>query len=106
MLIAWMVILVFVLPRLQDVFRDFHVQTPLAMNVLVDVAKIIFYGGFVVVLGVPVGVGFLGGALEPAGRRALRMIITLVVAGLIVITVLAIFQPLLTLIDGMSSTKK
>jgi hypothetical protein len=106
MLIAWMGIMVFVLPRLQDVFRDFKVQTPLVMSVLVDVAKIIYYGGFVVVLAVPVGIGFLGGVLEPAGRRALRMIITLVMAALIVVTVLAIFQPLLTLIDGMSSVKK
>ena len=87
-------------------FRDFKIQIPLVTSVLVDVAKIIYYGGFLVVLAVPVGVGFLGGALEPAGRRALRMIITLVVAALIVVTVIAIFQPLLTLIDGMSSVKK
>jgi type II secretory pathway component PulF len=106
MLIAWVGILVVVLPRLQDVFRDFKIQTPLLMNALVGVAKVVYYGGFIVVLAVPVGIGFLGGVLKPAARRALRMIVTLAVAGLIVITVLAIFQPLLTLIEGMSPAKK
>lgn len=106
MLIAWMAILVFVLPRFQVVFADFKIQPPVLLNALVDVATVIYYGGFVVVLAVPVGIGFLGGVLEPAGRRALRIIITLVMAALIVVTVLALFQPMITLIDGMSSSQK
>jgi hypothetical protein len=57
-------------------------------------------------LPIPVVLGFVSGPLGPGGRFLLRILLTVVAGLLVAFTALAIFQPLTTLMEGMTSGKK
>ena len=102
LVVAWMLILVFVLPRFEQVFMDFKTELPATTKVLFAARTGVVYGGFAVLLLLPFVLGFVSGPLGPGGRRALRMVVTLLFALVVVLTVLGIFQPLMALMSGAS----
>lgn len=103
---GWMILLFFILPRFQQVFADFKVELPASTKILLQARTLVQYGGFVVLLAIPVILGFVSGPLSPGSRRALRMVVTLLFALVVVLSVLGIFQPLMSLIDAASSSGK
>src|SRR5687768_4636900 len=55
--VIWMSILVFVLPRFEEIFADFKMALPVTTRILFLARKVIFYGGFVPLLLLPVVLG-------------------------------------------------
>lgn len=106
LMLAVCIIAIFVVPRFEDTLSDFKLELPPSTRILLAVARGVTMGGFVVLLAIPVGIGFLSAQLEPGGRRALRMLITVMMAGFVLFTVFALFEPMRLLIEGMSSGKR
>src|SRR4051812_29425868 len=80
-------IMIFVVPRFQDTLRDFKIELPPATRALLNVARLVTFGGFVVLLAIPIGLGFISAQLDRGGRRALRLLITVMMAGFVLFTV-------------------
>jgi type II secretory pathway component PulF len=104
--VVWMLILVLVLPRFEEMFADFKMELPLATKLLFTLRTLVEYGGFVLLLLAPFVLGFVSAPMSPGGRRALRMVITLVFGIVVGLTVLGIFQPLMSLMGGMSGNSR
>jgi hypothetical protein len=102
--VIWMLIVVLVLPRFELIFADFKMSLPVTTRMLFLSRKVVLYGGFVPLLLLPVILGFVSAPLSPGGRRALRMVITLLFGLLVGFTVFALAQPMMTMMDGMSSS--
>jgi hypothetical protein len=105
-ILTWLAITVFVVPHFEEVFRDFKVDLPATTMTLFALKRIASGPIWLVLLmSIPIGLGFAAGPLSPGGRRAFRMIATLVMGALVVFTVLAVLQPLMALMEGLSKAK-
>src|SRR5688572_1452044 len=102
--IIWMSILIFVLPRFEVIFANFKTELPVTTRMLFLCRKVVLYGGFVPLLLLPVVLGFAAAPLPPGGRHALRIALTLLFGLLVGFTVLGLAHPLMTLTDGMTSS--
>jgi hypothetical protein len=100
---AWMAMLIFVLPRFQEIFADYKMELPSSTQVLISLRKLVLYGGFVLLFLVPVVLGFVSGPLLPGGRRAMRMLVTLFFGLAVGFTILGIAQPLVMLMEHLGS---
>ncbi len=102
-MLAWVAIMLFVLPRFAEVFADFKTELPPVSKTLFAVRSVVAAGGWVVLLAIPVGLGLIVGRAGPGGRRLARTLVTLAFAIFIVLTILAIAQPLTVLMDGLGT---
>jgi type II secretory pathway component PulF len=106
LMIAVCGVMIFVVPHFEDVFRDFKIEVPTSTRILLSAAWVVTCGGFVVLLATPVALGFISANIGPGGRRALRLLITVMMAAFILFIVVGLIQPMLTLMEGMSSSRK
>jgi hypothetical protein len=103
---AWLAITLLVVPRFESAFRDFKMELPATTKALLTLMRIASGPVWLVLLlSIPFALGFAAGPLSPPGRRAFRIIATLVMGALVVFTVLAIVQPLMMLVEGISQAK-
>ena len=96
----------FVVPRFEDIFRDFGTKLPAVTVALLRLSRALA-GGLVVVVwvlaAVPVVVSI---PLGLTGRRMLRLVTFLLLAGAVLWVVLALFMPYVTLIQTVSGGAK
>jgi type II secretory pathway component PulF len=98
-----------VVPRFENVFRDYNMygdRLPGITRAIFQAARAVLYGGFVLLLAIPVVLGFVGARVSRDRRWLLRAAVTLIMGTIVVITVLGIFLPLQTLMEAMSSGGK
>lgn len=99
----WLAIMLVVVPRFTEVFADFKLELGAATRLLFGVQRVVAAGAWAVVPVVPVVLGFASARMSPGGRRAVRMLMTLLFAALVLLAVLGILMPLTSLIGGMTS---
>jgi hypothetical protein len=102
-LLAWLAFMLLVLPGFAATFGDFGIELPASTRALFATRTALLRGGAVVLLAIPVGLGFVAGPFSPGGRRAVRMLAALVVGLLILFTVLGVAEPLTQLMQGIGT---
>ena len=92
--------------RMKQVFVDFGVKLPLSTQFMLDVsdASRACYG-WVLLAAVPFGVPFLLARLRPAARRWVAVFAFLLTALLVLFVILAVFEPMVTLMEAISGRK-
>lgn len=101
---VWALLVMFVVPRVEEVFMDFKVRPSLVSRLMFQMGWLLSRGLWVLVIVIPLALGFTCGRLSPGGRRAVRTILTLAFAGLVVFALLALLVPLLDVIQGISGS--
>ena len=101
---VWAVLVMMVVPRVEEVFTDFKVQASFAARLMFQIGGLLSRGLWVLALVIPVALGFACGRLSPGARWAVRMILTVIFAGLVVFALLALLVPLLDVIQGISGS--
>jgi type IV pilus assembly protein PilC len=114
-------IMLLVVPRFEQIFKDFGTKLPALTQVVLQLARITASGGWVALTLLPVIAGFLGALIPPeeplpevteGGRRRRRrmtvvmratVLILFVIAG---VTILALFLPMISLINAVSGSGK
>jgi hypothetical protein len=102
-------------PAMKLMFRDFHLELPAGTRILLELSDLFIAGGWTVVIVVPVGLGFLAAWLSSRRpersaadlARTLDRCIAAMVAGrtilgIIVITHILIWLPMVRLMQAMS----
>ena len=56
-------------------------------------------------LSIPIAIGFATGPLSPGSRRAFRIAATLALGALIAFMVVALFRPLVMVMEGMTTVR-
>ena len=102
---AFIVIMLFVVPRFEDVFRDFKMELPETTKLLLATSRATAGGWWVALLTIPPGLGFLVAQFGPAGRRLARMGVMLLLGALVLFVALGIFMPMLAFFEAMSPKK-
>ena len=102
---AWSLLLLLLVPKVEAVFADFTAKLPATTVLLVDCERVIRSGFWFIVIGIPVAIGAATGPLSPGGRRAVRMLLTLAFAGLVVFALLGLLIPMLNLVNSMSGAR-
>jgi hypothetical protein len=104
---VWLLIVLLVLPRFEESFKDYEIELPATTKAIYALKRIASDLVWLVLLAsLPVAMGFAAGPLSPGGKRMFRLIVTLLMGGLVVFTVLAIGQPLIMLMENLSGLKK
>ena len=103
---AFVAIMVLVVPRFEDTFRDFKIELPAATKMLLATSRATAGGWWVALLAIPPGLAFLVAQFGRAGRAYARIAIIVASGALVLFVVLGVFQPMLTLIEGMTSNTK
>ena len=98
---VWLILMLVVVGKFREIFMDFKLQLNPAGRVLFGIERVLAAGGWVLVLAVPVGLGFAAARLTPGGRRVLRMLATIAFGALVLLAVLGLVTPLTQLIGGM-----
>lgn len=101
---AWVLLVMMIVPRVEAVFMDFMVRESFATRLMFQLGWLLSRGLWVFAIVIPVVLGFACGRLSPGGRWAVRMILTLAFAGLVVFALLALLVPLLDVIQGISGS--
>lgn len=101
---TWTLMLVFVLPMFEVTLTDFKLELPLLTKLLLSARTFVLYGGFLILLAIPVALGFIAGSVGPGGRWMLSALITLIFGLVVALSILGIFLPMMTLIQGMSGS--
>ncbi len=111
--IAWSIAFGAAVPRFDLIFRDFGTKLPAVTQIVLDIARWRGGWGWIAVWVVPIVLGFLAPFVAPAraGRRnqnqrwitALMLLLTGILVGLVVI---ALFLPMMALIQNVSPGKK
>jgi hypothetical protein len=99
----WLALMLGVVPRFVETFRDFKVTLPATSRTMLALYRFLAAGGWVVVPVVPVALGLASARMRPGGRRILRGVMTLLFAALILLAVLGLLIPYLNLMSGMSA---
>ena len=99
------ILLGFVVPRLETVFRDFGTKLPAVTELVLGVSRLftrtpVWLTGPVIVLGVATAA-----AMIPLPRRAVRLLITMILALIVLAFALAILLPLVNLMTSVSSPR-
>ena len=92
-----------VVPHLAETFKDFRTELPVVTTLLLAVSSLfvrtpVWLTGPVIVLGVATAVAFI-----PLPRRALRLLITLILTAVVLVIALGILLPLVNLMTNISS---
>jgi type II secretory pathway component PulF len=106
LLMAFVGIMVFVIPRFEDNFRDFKMELPLTTRLLLATSHAMAGGWWIALLAIPPGLGFVVGQFDRLGRALARTLIVVLFGVLVVFVVLGLFSPMMTMIEGMTSTKR
>jgi hypothetical protein len=99
-----------VIPRFEDIFKDFRLDLPAPTKTLLALSR--RPGVFLVVLAVPFAIAhaFAAAAWYPhstrLGRFMYRLVVLLLIAAIVTFVVLALFLPYMALIEGISGSKK
>ena len=103
----WLLIVMIVLPRFQQTFKESGIELPLSTRALYAVQRIASSPIWLLLaLSIPVAFGFATGPLGPGAKRAFRLGLTLALGGLIVLTVLGIFQPLAAMMENLTNVRQ
>lgn len=102
MIVVWSLLVLTLVPKVAEVFNDFKAKVPAATQLLCDCERVLRPGFWFIVIGIPVAIGFATGPLSPGGRRAVRTLLTLAFAGLVVFALLGLLVPLLDLFTGFA----
>ena len=103
---AWVVIMLFVVPKITEAFMDFKVRLTFGTRAMLNLASALRRGAWVIAVPViPLALGFLAAHLRPVRRRVLRIVLTLAFAGLIVLCIVTLLLPLMTLMQGMATKR-
>ena len=101
----FVVIMVLVVPRLEDTFRDFRVDLPAVTKMLLATSRATSGGWWVALLAIPPGLAYLVAQFGRSGRAYARIAIVVATGALVLFVMLGIFMPMLTLVEGMTSKK-
>lgn len=97
-----------VIPRLEDILRDFKVDLPAPTKILLTLSRGSGVFLFVVIAAIGIAHAFAAAAWYPHSSRPAkflyRLALLLLFAGAIAFVVLALFLPYLRLIEGVSGT--
>jgi type II secretory pathway component PulF len=93
-----------VVPRFAQVFKDFGTKLPAVTQLMLDASRLflatpVWLTGPLLVIGIATSVAFI-----PLPRRAVRLLITLVMAVIVLFFALALLTPLLNLMDSLSNS--
>ena len=102
---AFIVIMLFVVPRFEDVFRDYKMELPFVTKLLLATSRVAAGGWWAPLMLIPPGLAFVVAQFGPAGRRLARIVVMLLLGALVLFVALGIFMPMLTFIEGISSKK-
>ncbi len=106
-----LLILLLVVPRFEEVFMDFKLDLPSSTRLLLRMSRFLTHGGverLLLVFAVPIpflhaaAAGFLYPRLGRGGRLAYRLLLTLALAVLVLVFVIALFMPQIALMEGIS----
>lgn len=102
-------------PAMKVMFHDFHLELPAGTKILLEMSDLFFAGGWIAVIIVPVGLGFLAAWLSsrrpersPADlarildRCIAAMVAGLTILGIIIVTHILIWLPMVRLMQAMS----
>jgi len=101
------IILVLVIPRLENVFKDFGTQLPFATVAVLNLSRW-FRSAYLlwpIVLSLPV----LAGLFAPrskSGQRWIRLLMTVCFAGIVLLVALAVLMPMMSLVETISNPKR
>ena len=103
--------MVFVIPRFEQIFKDFKMDLPGPTKLLLAISRWFTnnYGwavSAVACTALAVGLAFLDGRARRRGRWFYPLLAALVFVGVVVFVVIALFLPMITLVEGISGTKK
>lgn len=105
--------LAILVPRFEPIFESFEVKLPLFTGVLLAVSRWFRDIGWIILLPMPLVIGFAVGMLTkarppgaPSRKARLAAIVILVVGAIVMITAIALFLPMISLIQGVSSPRK
>ena len=108
-LTIFLVMTVFVVPRIRAIFLDFRIDLPMPTKVLftigrwpVAVAPLVLL--LLVGAGDSVAAGFWHRRSTPGSRRGYRLAVAFIVGAITLFVALAIFVPYVVLIDGLSGS--
>lgn len=104
-LFVWALLVIMLVPKVEQVFNDFKAKLPAPTQFMFEMERVLRAGFWVVVVLVPVGIGFATGPLGPGGRRLVRMLLTLAFAGLVVFALLSLLVPMINLMNGLSGAR-
>ena len=101
------IILIFVIPRFETIFKDFGTRLPLVTTVVLNFALWFrsAYYAWPIVICLPLLAGLFAPKSSGA-QRWLRLLLVLVFGGIVLLVAAALFLPLLSLIDNMSGGKR
>ncbi|HZL38415.1 MAG TPA: hypothetical protein VFC78_24085 [Tepidisphaeraceae bacterium] len=104
-----MAVLVGVVPKFSRIFTDFNLALPLPSVLLVRASQLcITHYLWAVLLPVPAGWALLtsmAAGSSPSRRRWVRLGAFMLVAAFLIFAILALFMPMISLINGMSGHK-
>ena len=100
------VIMRFVVPHFARTFADFKMELPATTKALMALEQTVAGGWWIALLAIPPGLGFLVAQFGPVGRRLARIVIVLAFGAFVGFVALGIFQPMLTLAEGINSNSK
>lgn len=99
----WVGLTFVLVPKFEVIFDDFKLELPLASRIMFGLHRVLVSGGFLVVAAVPVVLGFYSARLSPGGRWALRAVLTILFAALLLLTMFGILVPMMNLVTGVTS---
>ena len=101
----WLALVLVVTPRMVQVFTDYELSLPTPTRLLFAVGRVMSMGFWVVLLPIPLVLGFVSGPMSPGGRRVLRMLLTLFFGAFVALAVVGLLVPLTQLIDALGSSR-
>lgn len=102
---AVFVLVVFVVPRFEDIFRDFKLDLPAPTKFLLRASRA---GYLLAIFAAPLALAhaFAAAALYPRsgrmGRFLYRLMLVLVLGAVVAVVVLALFMPYVAIMEGIS----
>ena len=100
------IILLLVIPRFEVIYKDFGVKLPMVTVIILDTSRFLrtpIGWAFGILIAGVVGVVF---AVLPIKGRWLRLLVVTVLALLVIARALALFMPMISLIDSISGSGK
>jgi len=93
-----------VVRKFHVISMDFGLELNVMTRLLFGLQKLLSAGGWVIVIGIPIGLGFASARMTPGRQRALRAWTSLLFAALVLLAVGGLAAPLTQLIGGMNGS--
>jgi type IV pilus assembly protein PilC len=101
------IILLFVIPRLENVFKDFGTNLPLPTMFVLGVSR--WFRSAYMMWGLALCLPIAAGLFAPqskSARRWMRLLIMLCFAGVVILMALAVLMPMMTMVETISNPKR